>query len=140
MKFSATIFALALAALAGPALAEGDAAAGATVFKKCQACHMVVTPDGRKLAGLSGRVGPDLYGLDGRQAGSVAEFRYSKWLKEAGEKGLDWNEDDFVAYVADPTGFLRDKLGTQAARGNMTFKLTNAQEARDVYAYINSLK
>ena len=42
-KIAAAMTVLALTSFAGSALAEGDAAAGAKVFKKCKACHMVTT-------------------------------------------------------------------------------------------------
>ena len=42
MNWKANVTAALLAALAVPALADGDAAKGAKVFKKCAACHTAV--------------------------------------------------------------------------------------------------
>lgn len=129
--------------LAGPALAEshasGDAAAGEDGFSKCQACHVVTDDEGNTLAGRNGRTGPNLYGLPGRAAGSVEDFRYSSSMVEAGEAGLSWDEDSFVAYVQDPTGFLRDHLDDAKARSKMSFKLRDEEEARNLWAYLVSV-
>ncbi|WP_442958322.1 c-type cytochrome, partial [Pontibaca methylaminivorans] len=54
---------VALAALATPALAAGDADKGEKVFKKCQACHQVGDD-------AQNRVGPVLNDIIGRQAGT----------------------------------------------------------------------
>lgn len=141
MHFKSLTAALVLAA--APAIAQeatGDAAAGEQVFRQCQTCHAVVDADGNALAGRPQvRTGPNLYGVAGRTAGTVEEFRYSDAMVAAGEAGLVWDEASFVAYVQDPTPFLREFLGDDSARGNMTFKLRNADDAANVYAYIASL-
>ena len=130
------------ALLAGPALAQdatGDAKKGERVFKRCQACHVVEAPDGTILAGRSGKIGPNLYDLEGRAAASVEDFRYGTSIKKAAEMGLVWNEENFVGYVQDPTGFLREYTGDNSARAKMSFKLRKEDDAKDVYAYITSL-
>ena len=133
----------ALSLFAAPAFAEshvtGDAAAGEGVFNQCQACHVVKNDEGETLAGRAGRTGPNLYGIEGRTAGTVEDFRYSSSMVDAGEAGLEWNEEDFVAYVQDPTGFLREYLDDSGARGKMAFKLRSEDDAKNVYAYIVSL-
>ncbi|WP_320414782.1 c-type cytochrome [Palleronia sp. THAF1] len=138
---SFTIAAMAL--FAAPAFAEshvsGDAAAGESVFNQCQACHVVTNDEGETLAGRAGRTGPNLYGIEGRTAGTVEDFRYSSSMVEAGEAGLAWNEEDFAAYTQDPTGFLREYLDDSGARGKMAFKLRSEDDAKNVYAYIVSL-
>lgn len=139
---SQTLLIAALALAAAPAFAQditGDAAAGEKVFNQCQACHVVQNEEGETLAGRSGRTGPNLYDLEERQAGTAEDYRYSNALVEAGEAGLEWNEENFVAYVQDPTGFLREFLDDQSARGKMSFKLRSEQDAADVWAYITSL-
>ena len=141
MKLKIAVAALALAA--GPALAQdptGDAAAGEAAFRQCATCHAVVAPDGTALAGRANvKTGPNLYGVVGRVSGKVEGFRYSNALTEAGEKGKAYDEATFVAYVQDPTGFLRDYLGDPSARGNMTYKVRKEEDAHNIYAYLASL-
>ena len=51
----------------GPLAAmEGDADAGAKVFRKCQACHSVEPGQNR--------VGPSLFGVVGKEAGAAEGF------------------------------------------------------------------
>lgn len=134
------VFALAAApAFAQNAEVTGDAAAGEKVFDQCQACHVVQNDEGETLAGRVGRTGPNLFDIQGRQAGTAEGYRYSSSMVEAGEAGLEWNEENFVAYVQDPTGFLREYLDDRGARGKMSFKLRSDEDAADVWAYIASL-
>lgn len=119
--------------------ASGDAAAGEAVFNQCQTCHVVVNDAGETLAGRNARTGPNLYNVAGRTAGSVDGFRYSRSMVEAGEAGLVWDEASFVAYVQDPTGFLREYLDSRRARGNMAFQVRSEEDAVNLYAYLVSL-
>lgn len=138
------IAALGLALVAGPAFADGhatgDAAAGEGVFQKCKACHAVVDADGNDIV-KGGRTGPNLYGLYTRQAGTNEDFakKYGDSLIEAGEKGLMWNEADFVAYVSDPREFLRTYNDDKRARSKMSFKLGNEDDSKNVWAYLVSV-
>ena len=125
--------AFAAATLATAAFAEGDAAKGESVFKKCNSCHMIESPAGESIV-KGGKTGPNLYGVIGRAAGSADGFAYGDSLKAAGEKGLVWDEDSFEAYVQDPKGFLVEYTGDAGARTKMSFKLTKDYE--DVYAYL----
>ncbi|WP_306116534.1 MULTISPECIES: cytochrome c family protein [unclassified Roseovarius] len=129
-------------AFALPAFADGhatgDAEAGKKEFNKCKACHMIQDADGTDIV-KGGKTGPNLYGIHDRTAGSVEGYKYSKSMVAAGEAGLAWAEEDFVAYVADPTGFLKENLGDDGARGKMTFKLKKEEAARNVWAYLVSV-
>ena len=85
---------LSLAASAGVALADGDAAAGAQVFKKnCMVCHNATE--------AKNKVGPTLQGVVGRPVASVADFKYSDAMKKFGE-GRTWTEDELKAYLPSP--------------------------------------
>ncbi|MDK1378455.1 MULTISPECIES: cytochrome c family protein [unclassified Sinorhizobium] len=99
LSFSALVF-CPLTALAQ----EGDAEAGATVFKKCQVCH-VVDKDTNK-------VGPSLNHVLGRTAGTHPNFRYSPAMVEAGKGGLKWDEATLRDYLHDPKAKVK---GTKMA-------------------------
>lgn len=119
---------------------SGDAAAGEGVFsKQCVACHLVTSPDGEVLAGTRGHSGPDLYGVAGRPIASHEGFRYGKSIAEVGETGAVWTEDEFVAYVQDPTHWLRETLDSKKARSKMGWKVRDPKDAADLYAYLYSL-
>ena len=96
MRNQILMIGLTLAVLCPPgALAqEGDAEAGAAVFKKCATCH-VVDSDKNK-------VGPSLKGLFGRKAGTHPDFSYSSGMKAAGEGGLVWDETSLRDYLHTP--------------------------------------
>ena len=113
----------------------GDIEAGEKDFKKCKACHMVVSADGEEIY-KGGKTGPNLYGVFGRQAGSLEGFKYGKDLVAAGAAGLVWDEAQFVEYVQNPAAFLKANLNKPNAVAKMAFKLKDAATAEDVYAYL----
>ncbi len=129
-----------LAALASPVLAEGDAAAGEQQFsRQCVACHVVRDDAGQVLAGRNARTGPNLYSLDGRTLGAIEDFRYGDALVALGETGATWDEESFVAYVQNPTAYLREATGDGRARGKMAYQVRDAQQAADIYAFLGTL-
>jgi cytochrome c len=99
-----------------------DADAGKKVFSKCAVCHTAV-------AGKNG-LGPSLFGVVGRQSGSVPGYSYSEAMKSAGKT---WDEATLDAYLADPKA---------AVPGNkMSFAgLPNAEDRANVIAYLATLK
>ena len=132
---------LAATAVATPVLADdhasGDAEAGEKTFRQCKACHMIADDDGNNIV-RGGRVGPNLYGVVGRAAGSVEDFRYSGLLEAAGDQGLEWDEESFVGYVQDPTGWLQDYTG-EDGRGKMSYQVRKEEDAVNVWAYLASV-
>ncbi|MCV2875963.1 c-type cytochrome [Rhodobacteraceae bacterium XHP0102] len=144
MKKSAIIAAVAGLCAATSAFADGhgasgDAAAGERVFNQCVACHVVANDAGDVLAGRNGRTGPNLYGTAGRPVASVEGFRYSPSITQVGEAGTVWTEEAFVAYVLDPTAYLREATGDSRARSAMAFRVRSEEDAKNVYAYLASL-
>lgn len=100
------------------AQAEGDAAAGEKVFRKCKACHVI---DSEK-----NRLGPHLVGIFGRESGSVDGFKYSSAMQEA---GITWDETTIDEYLADPKGFV--------PKNKMAFPGLKKEEDRaNVIAYL----
>jgi cytochrome c len=103
-------------------LASASVEHGAQVAKQCGACHNFQEGQGPK-------VGPDLYGVVGRQVASKAGFNYSAALKA---KGGTWSFDELDKWLKDPRA---DVPGTA-----MTFAgLSNEKQRADVIAYLNSL-
>lgn len=106
-----------------PAFADGDAAEGEKVFKRCQACH-VATAD-------TNRVGPYLHGVVGRKAGSVEGFNYSEGMKKAGADGLVWTPENLDKYLTDPKA--------EVPGNKMAFAgLKKPEEVANVIAYLKA--
>jgi cytochrome c len=78
------------------AQAAGDAAAGKVLFtQKCGLCHAAV--EGKN------KIGPSLYGVVGRKAGSVADYNYSDAMKNSGKT---WDEATLDAYLTNPRQYI----------------------------------
>ncbi|MEA2874572.1 MAG: cytochrome c [Hyphomicrobiales bacterium] len=102
-------------------LASADISKGENSAKKCAACHTF----GK---GEPNRVGPNLYGVVGRERGSHAGFNYSAGMK--GKPGK-WTVEDLNVFLSNPKGFVP---GT-----SMSFAgLPRGSERADVIAYLNS--
>lgn len=130
----------AMIVLAAPAFAQGDVANGEAQFgRQCVACHVVRDDAGDVLAGRAAKAGPNLYAIAGRAVGTVGDFRYGDSIVAAGAAGAVWDEVNFVAYVQDPTDWLRTTLEDRRARSKMGYKVRSEQEAMDIYAYLTSL-
>lgn len=85
--------ALILALATAPALAQTEPPSlerGQELWGKCQACH-TIQPNGRNL------VGPPLYGVFGRVAGTLPGYRYSEAMKQS---GMVWTEENLDRYLA----------------------------------------
>jgi cytochrome c len=106
-----------------PAHAQ-DAAAGARVFNQCRACH-VIENNGRN------GVGPNLHGIVGRRAASIDGFRYSANMRQLGEQGHVWTEENLRPYIANPKAVV--------PQGSMAFPgLRNEQQLNDLIAYLKT--
>ena len=124
-----------VAALAQDAMV-GDAAAGEEHFnRQCIACHVVQDEAGEVLAGRNAKVGPNLYGVAGRPPGAYPDYDYSELMVTYGATGVVWEEANFVPYVQDPTGFLREATG-EDGRSKMAYQVRDEQEAHDLWAYL----
>lgn len=112
----------ALLALTVQASAEGDAAKGEKVFKKCGACHAVGP-------GAKNKVGPELNGIVGRPWGSIEDYKYSKNLLELAD-GKVWDEATLDAYLTKPKDMI--------PKGKMAFAgLKKEDDRENVIAYLN---
>lgn len=115
--------------------------AGETAFKRyCTSCHRIAAPDGTVIAGASARSGPNLWGVAGREAGAVDGYQYSRAMQAA---DTPWTQSEFIAFVQDPSGYLKMITGNDRARSKMGFKLRGAQAAitaTDIFVYLDSLQ
>lgn len=119
--------------------ATGDVEAGEKAFRQCISCHVVQNDEGDVLAGRNAKTGPNLFGIVGHKFGSVEDFRYSDINQLAANmEGLIVNEEVFVAYVQDPTAYLREVTGDNG-RSKMTYKVRSEEDAVNLYAYLASL-
>ncbi len=98
----------------------GDAAAGETVFVQCKTCHLLEE-------GKNG-VGPSLYNVIGRAAGSIEGFNYSD--ANAGS-GITWTPEIMFEYLEAPREYLP---GTRMAYPG----LKDAQDRADLIAYLQT--
>lgn len=110
--------------------AAGNAANGGIIFQQCQACHS--PQQGVNL------IGPNLFEVVGRRAGSIPGYEYSQAMQEAAEKGLVWTPENIAAYLQNPHKFLDDFAGDPGAPNKMPFFLTDAKEREDVVSYLES--
>lgn len=109
---------------AGIAHAAGDAAEGKKVFTRvCGACHTDEANGPRKL-------GPTLFGVVGRKAGTVEGFRYSQANKNS---GITWAPDVLDEYLKDPKAKIPGTIMAFAG-------LKNDTERQNVIAYLETLK
>lgn len=119
--------------------ATGDVEAGEKAFRQCISCHVVQNDEGEVLAGRNAKTGPNLYGIIGNKFGSVEDFRYSDINQLAASmEDVIVNEEVFVAYVQDPTAYLREVTGDKG-RSKMTYKVRKEEDAVNLYAYLASL-
>jgi cytochrome c len=109
----------------------GDAGAGSAIFQQCTACH---SPQ----QGVN-MMGPSLYGVIGRPAGSIAGYSYSQAMQEAAQKGLTWTPQNVVQYLENPRKYLDDYAGAPGARNKMPFSLADQTQREDVVAYLQTL-
>jgi cytochrome c len=90
------------------------------VFAQCKACHVVEAGNNH--------VGPSLWAVVGRTAGSIAGFNYSKANKES---GATWSEYVLFTYLEALAKFMP---GTRMAFGG----LKSPQDRADVIAYLKT--
>ncbi len=102
----------------------GDAAKGKQVFNRCRQCH-TFDPNGKS------HMGPDLYGVVGRKAGTLPGFRYSDPMEKASAGGLVWTPEKLDTWLTDPRAMIP---GT-----HMSFAgLKKAQDRADVIVYLQT--
>jgi len=100
--------------------ASASATEGAKVFKKCAACHSIKE-------GGANKIGPALWGVLGRTAGSVSDYKYSKAMAAHGK---NWSFEEMNGFLIKPKDWIK---GTK-----MSFAgLKNAKDRAAVILYMN---
>jgi len=100
--------------------ASTSASQGAKIFKKCAACHSIVQGGGNK-------IGPALWGVLGRKAGIVSDYKYSKAMVAHGKP---WSFEEMNGFLIKPKDWIK---GTK-----MSFAgLKNEKERAAVILYMN---
>ena len=100
--------------------ASASAAEGAKVFKKCAACHSIKE-------GGANKIGPALWGVLGRTAGSVPGYKYSKAMAAHGK---NWSFEEMNGFLIKPKDWIK---GTK-----MSFAgLKNVKDRAAVILYMN---
>ena len=102
-------------------LSLGTVEHGAQVFKKCSACHMIA-------AGGKNMIGPNLWGVIGRQTAAVSGYKYSKALAAYGK---DWSFAEMNGFLIKPSAHIK---GTKMAFAG----LRKEKDRASVILYMNS--
>ena len=100
--------------------ASTSATDGAKVFKKCAACHSITQGGGNK-------IGPPLWGVLGRQAGSISDYKYSKAMVAFGKS---WSVEEMDGFLTKPKDWIK---GTK-----MSFSgLKNVKDRASIIHFMN---
>ena len=102
-------------------LAMGTVDHGKKIFSACKSCHSIKEGGGNK-------IGPALWGVLGRPAGSVTGYKYSKAMAAHGK---NWSFEEMNGFLIKPKGWIK---GTK-----MSFAgLRSAKDRASVILYLNS--
>lgn len=103
------------------ALAAADAAKGEKLVRsKCKSCH-TWNKGGRN------SVGPNLWGVVGREKATAGGFSYSKAMKAAGG---NWSFEEMYTFLKRPSAKIK---GTK-----MTYRLRKYKQRADVIAFLRT--
>ena len=113
---AAVLLALLAVTAAAAAAPLGDAARGATIYERCQACHSLER----------NRTGPKHCGLLGRPAGGATGFSYSAALRDS---GIVWSKESLERFLEAP---LTAVPGTRMGYAGVK----DPQERADLIAFL----
>jgi cytochrome c len=103
--------------------AAGNAGTGASLFNRCAICHS-------NTKGAPNKLGPNLFGVVGRKAGTRPGFSYSAAMKRA---GFVWTPAKLTDYLVAPQKVVPGN--------NMPFAgISDATQRADLVAYLATLK
>lgn len=93
------------------------------LFSKCKICHQTTE-------NADHTIGPNLFGVYERLAGSVPGFKFSKAVRTSGKT---WTKENLDAFLKDPQAFLpRNKMGFSG--------LKRDSERNAVVCYLKTLR
>jgi cytochrome c len=119
---SRTVIAGLLLAGSTTAAPAADPAAGEKIFKtQCGICHAVVAGENR--------IGPTLFGVVGRPAGSVPGFNFTADHKKL---GITWDAANLDKYLTNPRAMVPDTSMVYAG-------LKDDAQRADLVAYLETL-
>jgi cytochrome c len=119
----AILTALAVLLSTSAAMAAGDATAGKILFtQKCGICHSAVQG--------TNKIGPSLWGVVGRKAGSLDGYSYSDAMKGANRT---WDEATLSDYLTNPRAKIPGVKMIFAG-------LPDEADRQNVIAYLSTLK
>ena len=108
--------------MTGAAMAAGDVDKGAKIFKRCKACHTLEE-------GGKNKIGPNLFGIFGREAGTLEGYKFSKAMRGA---DVVWDEATLDGYLTKPKKFI--------PKTKMAFPgLKKEGQRADVIAYLKKM-
>ena len=93
---------------------------GEKVFKKCAACHSIKE-------GGANKIGPALWGVLGRTAGTIPDYKYSKAMAAHGK---NWSFEEMNGFLIKPKEWIK---GTKMAFAG----LKKAKDRAAIILYMN---
>ena len=101
-------------------LAMGSVDHGKKIFSACKSCHSIKKGGGNK-------IGPALWGVLGRQIGSINDYKYSKAFAEFGG---EWNLENMNSFLIKPKDYIK---GTKMSYAG----LKKEKDRASVILYLN---